>query len=329
MRASNDGDHRHLPASPVKSSVLCPCARLYRLFVETTVHGRSCCNRKMTSTDNYPCVDGTGHFAEQISLRDSSILKGCVSIATFSAPSRVRASNDGDHRHLPASPVKSSVLCPLDSPVRGNHGPRAFLLQIANDQYRQLRVLVISKQISLRDSSILKGCVTDRHVLRWVKSSVPVKKCPCARLYRLFVETTVHGRSCCNRKMTSTDNYPCVDGTGHFAEQISLRDSSILKGCVSIATFSAPSRVRASNDGDHRHLPASPVKSSVLCPCARLYRLFVETTVHGRSCNRKMTSTDNYPCVDGTGHFAEQISLRDSSILKGCVSIATFSALQG
>ena len=147
VRASNDGDHRHLPASPVKSSVLCPCARLYRLFVETTVHGRSCCNRKMTQKyltqksgviicpDNYPCVDGTGHFAEQISLRDSSILKGCLDRHVL-RPSRVRASNDGDHRHLPASPVKSSVLCPCArtvSPVRGNHGPRAFLLQSQND----------------------------------------------------------------------------------------------------------------------------------------------------------------------------------------------------
>ena len=151
----------------------------------------------------------------EISLRDSSILKGCVSIATFSAPSRVRASNDGDHRHLPASPVKSSVLCPCArtvSPVRGNHGPRAFLLQSQND----------------------------------------------AEVFDAEVGGNIY-----------TDNYPCVDGTGHFAEQISLRDSSILKGCVSIATFSAPSRVRASNDGDHRHLPASPVKSSVLCPCAR------------------------------------------------------------
>ena len=128
--------------------------------------------------DNYPCVDGTGHFAEQISLRDSSILKGCVSIATFSAPSRVRASNDGDHRHLPASPVKSSVLCPCArtvSPVRGNHGPRAFLLQSQNDA-----------EVLTQKSGVI--------------------------MY--------------------PDNYPCVDGTGHFAEQISLRDSdsSYLEG---------------------------------------------------------------------------------------------------
>ena len=172
-------------------------------------------------------------------------------------------------------------------------------------------------------------------------------------LYRLFVETTVHGRSCCNRKMTQKyltqksgviicpDNYPCVDGTGHFAEQISLRDSSILKGCLDRHVL-RPSRVRASNDGDHRHLPASPVKILYCVLVLGLYRLFVETTVHGRSCcNRKndaevfdaevgvIICPDNYPCVDGTGHFAEQISLRDSSILKGCLDRHVLSLLQG
>ena len=85
----------------------------------------------------------------------------------------------------PASPVKSSVLCPCArtvSPVRGNHGPRAFLLQSQNDA-----------EVLTQKSGVI--------------------------MY--------------------PDNYPCVDGTGHFAEQISLRDSSILKGRVSIATFSA------------------------------------------------------------------------------------------
>ena len=148
VRASNDGDHRHLPASPVKSSVLCPCARTVspvrgnhgpRAFLlqsqnDAEVFDAEVGGNNMPPT-TIPCVDGTGHFAEQISLRDSSILKGCLDRHVL-RPSRVRASNDGDHRHLPASPVKSSVLCPCArtvSPVRGNHGPRAFLLQSQND----------------------------------------------------------------------------------------------------------------------------------------------------------------------------------------------------